>query len=104
VHRAFELKPATILKLLEDTDSFRRPERLVEFLSACECDARGRLGLETRPYPQAAYLRNACEAAAAVSLSESEKQGLSGPAFGDKLREKRLGLLGSIKATVKETP
>jgi tRNA nucleotidyltransferase (CCA-adding enzyme) len=104
VHRAFELKPATVLKLLEDTDSFRRPERLAEFLSACECDARGRLGLESRPYPQAAYLRSACEAAAAVALTESEKQGLSGPAFGDKLREKRLALLVSLKATVKETP
>jgi tRNA nucleotidyltransferase (CCA-adding enzyme) len=97
VHRAFELKPATVLKLFENTDAFRRPDRFAEFLSACECDARGRGGLEERPYPQADYLRKALEAAAAVSLSETEKQGLSGPAIGDRLREKRLGMLTAIE-------
>ena len=99
VHRAFELRPSTVLSLLEDTDAFRRPERFSEFLSACECDARGRLGLEDRPYPQSAYARAACEAAAAVTLSESERQGLSGSAFGERLRKKRLAALTQLKAS-----
>jgi tRNA nucleotidyltransferase (CCA-adding enzyme) len=93
VHRALELKPATKLKLFEDTDAFRRPERFGEFLSACECDARGRAGLEERPYPQADQLRAALAAAAAVGLSETERQGLPGPAIGDKLRALRLAAL-----------
>jgi tRNA nucleotidyltransferase (CCA-adding enzyme) len=98
-HRALDLKPATVLKLLEETDAFRRPDRFAEFLSACECDARGRGGLEERPYPQAAYLRAACEVASAEVLSETERQGLPGPAIGDKLRAKRLAALTQLKDT-----
>jgi len=65
-HRALELRPKTILKLLEKTDAFRRPQRFEQFLTACEADARGRAGLENRLYPQADYLRRAFAAAAEV--------------------------------------
>jgi tRNA nucleotidyltransferase (CCA-adding enzyme) len=98
-HRALELKPATVMKLFEETDAFRRPERFADFLSACECDARGRLGLEDRDYSQADYLRAAFAAAQAVTLSESEKQGLAGTAYGDKLRARRLAALEDSKRT-----
>ncbi|HEY1283127.1 MAG TPA: multifunctional CCA addition/repair protein [Steroidobacteraceae bacterium] len=101
VHRAFELKPGTLLSLLEDTDALRRPERFEELLSACECDARGRLGLEARDYPQAGYLRSLCAAAGAVTLDEAERQGLSGSAFGARLRTKRLELLTRLKASTR---
>jgi tRNA nucleotidyltransferase (CCA-adding enzyme) len=96
VHRAAELRPGTVLKLLEATDAFRRPERFEEMLAACEADARGRTGLEAQPYPQRDYLRRAREAAAAVSLEESERQGLAGPAIGEKIREKRLAAIKSL--------
>jgi tRNA nucleotidyltransferase (CCA-adding enzyme) len=66
VHRALELRPATLLKLIEQADYFRRPERLELMLRACECDARGRAGLEDRPYPQAEHVRRAAQAAAQV--------------------------------------
>lgn len=56
LHRIQELRPATLLKLLEALDGFRRPERVQKFLLACEADARGRTGLEQREYPQHAYL------------------------------------------------
>ncbi len=65
-HRAQEIKDKTILKVLERTDAFRRPERFEQFLVTCECDARGRTGLEDREYPQADLLRAAFSAAAAV--------------------------------------
>ncbi len=97
IHRAAELRPATILRLLEETDAFRRPERFTDLLVACEADARGRTGLEDREYPQRAYLQQARQAAAAVSLSEDERQGLEGPAIGAKLREKRLASLERVK-------
>ncbi|MGH8300945.1 MAG: multifunctional CCA addition/repair protein [Steroidobacteraceae bacterium] len=96
VHRAAELRPATVLKLLEATDAFRRPERFEEMLAACEADARGRTGLESQPYPQRDYLRRAHAAAAAVTLDESERQGLVGAAIGEKIREKRLAALKSL--------
>jgi tRNA nucleotidyltransferase (CCA-adding enzyme) len=100
VHRAAELRPATLLKLLETTDAFRRPERFAELLLACESDARGRAGLETQPYPQAEYLLRARDAAAAVTLSEEERQGLEGPAIGDKIREQRLAAVSEVKESV----
>ncbi len=97
VHRALELKPATVLRLLESTDAFRRPERFAELLHACEADARGRTGLENRAYPQAEYLRRARDEAAGVSLGEEERRGLEGPAFGAKIRERRLAALEALK-------
>jgi tRNA nucleotidyltransferase (CCA-adding enzyme) len=39
VHRAAELRPATLLDLLTAADALRRPERLGWLLAACECDA-----------------------------------------------------------------
>ena len=56
LHRVHELKPTTVLKLLESLDAIRRPERLHKFLTACEADARGRTGLEERNYSQREYL------------------------------------------------
>ena len=93
VHRARQLRPATVLKILEATDAFRRPGRFEDLLLACEADARGRTGLETQPYPQAGLLRRARAAAAAVSLSEEDRRGIEGPALGEKLREKRLAAI-----------
>ena len=65
-HRALELRHDTVVKLFEKTDAFRRPERFEQFLTACEADARGRTGFEQRDYRQAAHLREAYAAAAAV--------------------------------------
>ena len=96
VHRAQELKPSTMLELFEKTDAFRRPERFNEFLLACECDARGRLGLEGRDYPQPEFLRTARSAAAAVTLTEADRQGLTGTAIGEKLRRKRLDAIAGV--------
>jgi tRNA nucleotidyltransferase (CCA-adding enzyme) len=98
VHRALELKPATVLTLLENCDALRRPERFAEMLSACEADARGRTGREQEPYPQAAYLRAALATAAAVTLSAAERTGLPGPAIGEELRRRRLAALTTLKA------
>jgi len=73
-HRALELKDKTILKVLEKTDAFRRPERFEYFLLACEADAKGRTGLENRRYPQADFLRAALAAATAVDSGAIAKQ------------------------------
>ena len=69
VHRAFELRPQTILKVLEKTDAFRRPDRFEQFLLTCEADARGRAGLEDRSYGQANFFRQALQAAASIDAA-----------------------------------
>ena len=67
-HRAAELRPATVLRLLEALDAFRRPEQMSQFLLACEADSRGRTGFENIAYPQADLLRTAFTAAQAVDV------------------------------------
>jgi len=68
VHTVDDLRPATILDLLERTDAFRRPARFHQMLTACEADYRGRTGYEERPYPQGDTLRALRDAAAAVDV------------------------------------
>ncbi len=70
VHRALELRPGTLVELLERVDAFRRPDRFEEFLQACECDFRGRPGYEDKPYPAPDYLRQALQAAQAIDAAE----------------------------------
>ena len=96
-HRAFELKPATVLKLLSALDALRRPVRLEHFLAACEADKRGRLGHENDAYPQAAYLRDARAAAAAVDASQFLAQGLIGPAIGAAMNAARVEAIALVK-------
>ena len=70
VHRALELRPGTLVELLERVDAFRRPGRFEEFLLACECDFRGRPGYEAKPYPAPDHLRQALMAAQAIDAAE----------------------------------
>ncbi|HEY1491053.1 MAG TPA: multifunctional CCA addition/repair protein [Steroidobacteraceae bacterium] len=98
VHRALELTPATVLKLFESCDAFRRPQRFAELLLACEADARGRTGLEHMPYPQVGYLAAMLSAAAAVALSAEERAGLAGPAIGEEIRHRRLAAIAHLRA------
>jgi tRNA nucleotidyltransferase (CCA-adding enzyme) len=96
-HRALELRPSTVLRLLESLDALRRPQRLDVFLAACEADARGRLGHADVPYPQADYLRAAREAAAAVTAAPFVAEGLSGPAVGQAMQRARTAAIATVK-------
>ena len=89
VHRAAELKPVTVLKLIEGSDGFRRPERFESMLLACEADARGRTGLENTDYPQRRRLARALAAARDLNVSELTARA-EGAALGELIREHRL--------------
>lgn len=95
-HRALELRPATVLKLLTALDALRRPARLDTFLLACEADKRGRLHHEHDTYPQADHLRAARTAAAAIDAAPFVAQGLSGPAIGQAMHTARLKAIAAL--------
>jgi len=78
IHRVREMGAAALVRLLERCDGIRKPERFAEALQACESDARGRLGFESRAYPQADRLRVALVAARRVDA------GAVAAAFADK--------------------
>lgn len=96
-HRALELRPTTVLELLQSFDVYRRPQRFEEFLAASEMDARGRHGLEDRDYPQAEYLRGAAQAARAVAVQPLLEKGYKGAELGEALKRERLNALKAYK-------
>jgi tRNA nucleotidyltransferase (CCA-adding enzyme) len=98
VHRALELRPETVLKLLEESDAFRRPERFREMLLACQCDAQGRTGLTEKPYPQREYLDKALTAASGMTLAPETMKDLQGQAIAERLRGERLAAIKALAA------
>ena len=100
VHRAFELRPKTILGILEKTDALRRPERFAQALLACEADSRGRLGLEQVPYPQREYLQAARDAAAAIKPTPQDIAENAGPQIAERLHARRLEAIAALAARI----
>jgi tRNA nucleotidyltransferase (CCA-adding enzyme) len=97
VHRAFELKPRTVLEFMERADAFRRPERFAQALLACEADSRGRTGLENTPYPQREYLLAARAAAAAIKPTPEEIALGPGAKIAQLLQQRRLQALAELR-------
>lgn len=96
-HRARELRADTLAKLLQTFDAYRRPERFGHFIAAAEMDARGRLGFESAPYPQAAYLREALSVVQAITAQPFLAQGLQGAALGMALQQARCAALQQMR-------
>ena len=94
IHRSAEFNAAAVVRLLERCDAFRKPARFADVLLACECDARGRLGLENSAYPQRPRLLQALAAAQAVVTrvvaSEAQTAGLGGPEIGKLIHQARV--------------
>ncbi len=94
IHRSAEFGPGALVRLLERCDALRKPARFGEVLLACECDARGRLGMEDDAYPQRARLAAALAAAQAVDTAEvaqrASASGASGRAIGDWIHRARV--------------
>ena len=97
VHQSGDFSPEARLRLLERCDAWRKPERFEQMLLACECDARGRLGLEDRDYPQRERLTADLRATQAVDLAAVSAaaiaKGLKGPAIGHEVKQARLSAL-----------
>lgn len=93
IHRSGEFGAAAVLRLLERCDALRKSARFADALLACECDARGRLGLTESPYPQRARLQRALDAALDVATApiaaQAAARGLKGPQVGEQIQQAR---------------
>ncbi len=100
IHRSHDLNAAALMRLLERCDAIRKPDRWPEILLACECDARGRLGFEDSAYAPKSRLLKALEAALSVTTAdiaaEAQKQGLTGPAVGEKIYQARVEAIAHL--------
>ena len=90
IHRAAELKPQTVIKILNKFDVWRKSERLQDILICCQADHAGRKGLELQPYPQAELFMQAYKAAASVDVQAIIKDGFQGPAIRDEQEKRRV--------------
>jgi len=95
--------PAAIVRLLERCDAFRKPQRFEQILLACECDARGRLGLQDKPYPQKERLLAALAAARSVDTAtvaaQAREHGLAGERIGERIHEARAQAVARVLQT-----
>jgi len=101
-HKAFELKPATILKLLKAIGALKSSSRLDDFLTCCEADARGRTGFEDRDYPSSAYLRQAREIVIKTDIADLVDAGISGAEIGQQLSLRQTAALTEFKTHYSE--
>lgn len=93
VHRALEMKAASVVTLLERADAWRRRARFEQFLEACLIDATGRAGWADRAYPPAAFLREAAAVTAAVDVKSLVARGLGGEALRQAIHQARVAAL-----------
>ncbi len=96
IHRADELKPATKLKVLGLLDVWRKPERLEQVLLCCEADHRGRLGLESEPYPQREIFLRAYQAALGVAVQAVIADGFQGKQIKEELDKRRVSAIEAL--------
>jgi len=96
-HRAFELKPSTILKLFNQLDVWRKYEEFVQFLDVCQADFNGRLGQEETAYEQRIFLMTAANSARDVSAKAFIEQGFQGKAIKEQIDLEKLERITQIK-------
>jgi tRNA nucleotidyltransferase (CCA-adding enzyme) len=103
IHRSAEFGASAVVRLLERCDAFRKPQRFEDVLLACECDARGRLGLEESAYPQRERLLAALSAARSVDTAlvahQAQEHGLSGDAIGERIQRARIHAVERIQTS-----
>ena len=100
IHRSTAFGAAAVVRLLERCDAFRKPQRFADVLLACECDARGRLGLEEQAYAPAPRLLGALQAAQRVVTREiaaqAHERGIEGPKVGELIHQARVEAVGGF--------
>ncbi|MCK3655742.1 multifunctional CCA tRNA nucleotidyl transferase/2'3'-cyclic phosphodiesterase/2'nucleotidase/phosphatase [Pasteurellaceae bacterium Macca] len=97
-HKIAELRPETVIKLFNQLDVWRKPERFFDFLFVCEADSKGRLGFENRPYPQAEYAKKLYHLAEGVSVQAVIADGFEKEQIRLELDRRRKACIQQFKA------
>lgn len=85
IHRSSDFGAAALVRLLERCDAMRKPQRFADVLLACECDARGRLGLSEQAYPQRQRLLEVLAVVQQVDTKSIATRAISEGATGQKI-------------------
>lgn len=98
IHTLPILRPETLVKLFDDIDAWRKPQRVEQIALTSEADARGRTGLESSDYPQGRLLRDAWQVAQAVPTKAVVEAGFKGAEIRDELTRRRIQAVAQWKA------
>jgi len=89
-HRALELRPETLMKLLQETDALRQPQRFEQFLQACAADACGRTCFENSTFEPEEFLLLVLKAAAGIDAGAVASQCVDPAAIKERVAQARL--------------
>lgn len=96
-HRILTASPLEIDQLIAKLDGWRTPESVEAFVECCMADARGRIGLEERLYPQKEFLLECISQAGEANVEELMQAGFSGKALGNAIAESRQRKISEIQ-------
>lgn len=102
IHQVRQLRPVTLLGLLERLQAFRRGDLFERVCEAAESDARGRLGFEQVDSPDVDFLRQARQIAGAVEVQRLLAEGFEGAALGAALAQARTRALAEWKRSERQ--
>ena len=91
-----ELRAEIIVRLFQNCDAWRRPERFTQLLQVCASDAHGRTSHEHDAYPQAEYLLRTLHAAQAVNAGEIAQQCEDKNLFAERVRLARVAAVEQV--------
>lgn len=94
IHRLFELRANTVVKIMERADAFRRPGQFNELLLACQADAMG-CGRDIQ-YQQMHYWQKLLEVCLSVSAKTFVEAGLQGEAIKSAIHQQRVAQVEAI--------
>jgi tRNA nucleotidyltransferase (CCA-adding enzyme) len=103
IHNAFELQAATLVKLMDKNDAWRKPQRFLQMLQCCIADSKGRTGFEDKDYPGADYVWQAFQAAQKVDVQDIIRQGYKGAEIKDALLQARINAINDYKNQIRLT-
>ncbi len=94
IRRGRELRAATVVKLLEHADAFRRPQRFKQLLEACVCDYLGRLGWQDKLSPDYGFFIEALAAARSVDAAAIARRCAQTTQIAEQLHAARVAAVG----------
>ncbi len=109
IHGSGALSAGALVRLFERCDALRRPERFEQALLACACDARGRTGLQDRPYVPATRLPPLLAAARTVDTATAAEaaiaRGRKGAEIGAEVHAVRvMAVQAAVQTAVQTAP
>ncbi|MGJ0193174.1 multifunctional CCA addition/repair protein [Pantoea sp. RRHST58] len=90
VHTIERQSADALVALFDRIDAWRKPHRVEQIALTSEADARGRAGLESLPYPQGDYLRQAFALAQSVPTKAVIEAGFKGAEVREELTRRRI--------------